>query len=199
MKLVVFSNSRPFERYLEGNLQDDFGILPQLQAPEPSADRVYLLHMTSMKPGGFEWLSKHAEGHSLAVGVCSDVPSIEEMLECVRLGARAYCNSHMAVDHYRQMLRLLRGGQSWFPPRMIEQAFLLAQNALHRNTPEELLQCLTPRERDVALAMAEGRTNRQIADRFSVKEATVKTHVTNIFKKLEVRNRTALVSLLKQS
>ncbi len=121
------------------------------------------------------------------------------MLECVRLGARAYCNSHMVATHYRQMLRLLAQGQSWFPPHMLEETFRLAQQAIRSEPSQDLLLRLTNREREIALSVADGKTNRQIADLHAIAVATVKSHLTSIFKKLEVKDRVALVLLLKQA
>ncbi len=199
MKLAVFSKSRTFDRFLEGHLDEEFELFSRLQAPEKDPQRLYLLHLSSMKFAGFEWMSRHVSAKTIPVAVCSDVPGIGEMLECVRLGARAYCNSHMTAAHYQQMLRLLGEGQSWFPPHLLDETFRLAQNATQAVSPDQLLQCLTNREREIALAVCEGKTNRQVADLHSIAESTVKTHLTNIYKKLDVRDRVSLLLLLKQA
>jgi len=198
VKLAVFSNSRPFERYLEGHLDVEFEVFSQLRAPRQDLQPLYLLHLSSMKPAGFEWMSKYVSGKTNKVAVCSDVPGVGEMLECVRLGARAYCNSHMATAHYQQMLRLLKEGQSWFPPPLLDETFKLARFAIQPAPPKQLLQSLTKREREIALAVSEGKTNRQVADLLTISEVTVKTHLTSIYKKLDVRDRVSLLLLLKQ-
>ena len=196
MKLVVFSTSRPFQRFLTGSLETDFEFRQRLQAPD--GDQLYLLHLSSFKFAGFEWMLKHVSGRPVTVAVCSDIPVVDEMLEAVRLGARAYCNSHMAAGNYRQMLRLLSQGQSWFPPHMLEETFKLAQQAIRSRPGENLLQGLTTREREIALAVSDGKSNRQVADMYAISEATVKTHLTNIFRKLDVSDRVGLVLLLKR-
>ena len=196
MKLVVFSTSRPFQRFLTGSLETDFEFRQRLQAPD--GDQLYLLHLSSFKFAGFEWMLKHVSGRPVTVAVCSDIPVVDEMLEAVRLGARAYCNSHMAAGNYRQMLRLLSQGQSWFPPHMLEETFKLAQQAIRSRPGENLLQNLTIREREIALAVSNGKSNRQVADLYAISEATVKTHLTNIFRKLDVSDRVGLVLLLKR-
>jgi len=196
VKLVVFSTSRPFQRFLTGSLETDFEFRQRLQAPD--GDQLYLLHLSSFKFAGFEWMLKHVSGRPVTVAVCSDIPVVDEMLEAVRLGARAYCNSHMAAGNYRQMLRLLSQGQSWFPPHMLEETFKLAQQAIRSRPGENLLQGLTMREREIALAVSDGKSNRQVADLYAISEATVKTHLTNIFRKLDVSDRVGLVLLLKR-
>lgn len=52
---------------------------------------------------------------------------------------------------------------------------------------------LTQREKDVLLLIKQGYTNREIANKLYVTEFTVKSHVSNIFKKLNVKNRTRAI------
>jgi DNA-binding NarL/FixJ family response regulator len=91
-----------------------------------------------------------------------------------------------------------RQGQSWFPPHMLEETFKLAQQAIRSRPGENLLQGLTTREREIALAVSDGKSNRQVAEMYAISEATVKTHLTNIFRKLDVSDRVGLVLLLKR-
>jgi len=199
MKLIVYSSSRSFEQFLNEHLDTRFEFCPQLRAPSDDPEQLYMLHISSMELDCYEWLLKYVSGKPTRVGVCSDIPNIREMLECVRLGAKAYCNSHMATLHYHQMLQLLANGQSWFPPQMLDETFRLAQQAANPSSNQEQLEILTNREKDIALAVGEGKSNRQIADLFDISEPTVKTHLTNIFKKLELKDRVGLVLYLKQA
>lgn len=198
MKLIVFSVSRPFASFLDSHLTNEIEIHPTLSAPVDDSDQLYLLHISGMELEGFEWLLKHVSGKPIKVGVCSDLPNLYEMLECVRLGAKAYCNSRMAAGHYRQMLRLVGQGQSWFPPHLLDETFRLAQQAVKPQATETLLTDLTAREKEIALSVSVGKSNRQIADHFKISEATVKTHLSSIYKKLEIKDRVGLVLYLKQ-
>jgi DNA-binding NarL/FixJ family response regulator len=199
MKLIVYSVSRPFERFLGKHLDIALDFRTQLQAPTSDPEQLYLLHISSMDLDCYEWLLKHVSGKPVRVGVCSDLPNIREMLECVRLGAKAYCNSHMAAIHYHQMLQMLEQGQSWFPPQMLDETFKLAQQVVKPAPDQKPLDMLTEREKDIALAVGEGKSNRQIADLYEISEPTVKTHLTNIFKKLDLKDRVGLVLYLKQA
>jgi DNA-binding NarL/FixJ family response regulator len=58
---------------------------------------------------------------------------------------------------------------------------------------------LTPREREVVLAVAEGRSNTEIAERLFLSPATVKTHVNRAMLKLDARNRAQLVAFTHQA
>jgi two-component system nitrate/nitrite response regulator NarL len=60
----------------------------------------------------------------------------------------------------------------------------------------EALECLTPREREVANLVAFGLTNRDIGLRLDMAEGTVKFHLSNVYRKTEVGSRAELVALL---
>lgn len=57
--------------------------------------------------------------------------------------------------------------------------------------PSRKLAALSAREREVLAAMADGLSNRELAERLFISERTVNRHLSNIFTKLDVRNRTA--------
>ena len=199
MKLIVYSVSPSFEKFLGQHLDTAFDFGSRMNAPSGDSDQLYLLHLAGMELDCYEWLLRHVSGKPIHVGVCSDLPNIREMLECVRLGAKAYCNSHMAALHYRQMLQMLDNGQSWYPPQMLEETFRLAQQASKTDPAQKPLTMLTPREKEIALAVADGKSNRQIADLYEISEPTVKTHLTSIFRKLDLKDRVGLVLYLKQA
>ena len=199
MKLAVYSASADFEKFIRAHLGADIDFHSDLPGPGEDQELVHLLHISSMELDCYEWLLKFVSGKPLRVCVCSDLPNIREMLECVRLGARAYCNSRMAQPHYQQMLDMITSGQSWFPPQMLDETFRLAQQASGARAETRPLDMLTEREQEIAMAVADGKSNRQIADFLDISEPTVKTHLTSIFKKLELRDRVGLVLYLKQA
>jgi DNA-binding NarL/FixJ family response regulator len=57
------------------------------------------------------------------------------------------------------------------------------------------IEGLTPREREVSRLVAEGRTNKQIAQRLAITAITVRHHLTSIFRKLAISNRFELICL----
>ncbi|MFT5664334.1 MAG: two-component system nitrate/nitrite response regulator NarL [Gammaproteobacteria bacterium] len=197
MALVVYSTSSAFRSHLDQVLTESATFNTALGKPALEDRQICLLHISSFHQQCFEWLRQYSRDSRLAVGICSDSPDIAEMLECVELGAKAYCNSFMQEALYQQLVRLLGSGQSWFPPRMLEQTFSLARTAMKGKDNELLLQELTPREKEIALLVVEGLSNRHIADRAYISEHTVKTHLTNIFVKLQIKDRVALVLYLK--
>ena len=197
MQLVVYSRSHSFATFLQRHLDRDFQCREDL-ASLLETDKLHLLHISSLQDEAFEKLLQISPGDS-RIAVCADLPNIGEMLESVRLGAKAYCNSYMAALHYQQMLQQLENGQSWFPPQLLEQTFSLAHQASNTQVSTKSLDALTSREKEIALAVAEGKSNREISTHFDISERTVKAHLTNIFKKLQLKDRVGLVLHLKAS
>ena len=139
-------------------------------------------------------------GASVAVGIADDVPDLDGLLAVTQHDTvRGYFNSYMADIHYHQMVAALGSGQTWFPPGLIAQALGLARNAAPaassasiKSGTEDWAETLTAREKQLALDVAAGKSNAEIASAHSITERTVKSHLTKIFRKLDVRSRFAL-------
>jgi DNA-binding NarL/FixJ family response regulator len=81
------------------------------------------------------------------------------------------------IDRFVDGVRRVAEGGSVLDPEVVSQM-------LGRRRPDGPLETLTPREREVLALMAEGQTNRAIAERLDVTERAVERHVTAIFEKL---------------
>lgn len=84
--------------------------------------------------------------------------------------------------------------------QVIEERYLLAPSLSSRPIPfepvlENVLTMLTGRERQVALLVSEGLSNKEIGRRLNVTDGTIKVHLHHIFQKLKVSNRTVLAGL----
>jgi len=107
-----------------------------------------------------------------------------QMIRALRAGARAYILKGHVHRELLATIRAVHAGQRKIPP---EVAAELAEHA----TDEEL----TSRETDVLRLIADGNSNKQIADWLSIGEATVKSHMTNILSKLHANDRTHAVAI----
>ena len=65
----------------------------------------------------------------------------------------------------------------------------------NRNDDEAIATLLTPREREIAVLVSAGMSNKEIAQRIEVSAGTVKIHLSNIFQKLNLNNRTSLAAV----
>jgi len=109
---------------------------------------------------------------------------IEDGLAVLRLGARGVVQKRFAVETLMEAIRAVADGLVWMPATL--QAELAAQL---RSAPAVKL---TARENEVVRCVALGMRNAEIAEQCQISEATVKTHINNIFQKLECRDRVEL-------
>lgn len=110
----------------------------------------------------------------------------------LQAGARGYLTKDAGVDEITRAIRTVHAGEALLDPsvqrRLLETiAAGSPPKGLHGQEPYP--DDLTPREVEVLRAMAEGLSNSEIAERLHVSEATVKTHINNIFSKADLRDR----------
>ena len=116
----------------------------------------------------------------------------ESIMAALSAGASGYLTKDATRDDIRRALEAAAAGQSLLDPA-VQSVLLEAAKAGTRPAAappaRELPDGLTEREADVLILMANGRSNREIADELFVAEATVKTHVNRIFAKTQSRDR----------
>jgi RNA polymerase sigma factor (sigma-70 family) len=109
-------------------------------------------------------------------------------------GASGFLLKDVSPDHLVHAVRLVRDGDALLAPsitrRLVERFARADPNAatLHRD-----LASLTPREREVLTLLAGGLSNTELAGVLQLSEATVKTHITRILTKLQLRDRVQAV------
>jgi DNA-binding NarL/FixJ family response regulator len=118
-----------------------------------------------------------------AVIVLTANESVETGLTALRLGARAIVHKRFAIESLMTAIRAVAEGLVWMPPAM--QAALVGQDG-------PAAKKLTARESEIVRYVAIGMRNAEVAARLSLSESTVKTHLTNIFQKLGIRDRIEL-------
>lgn len=113
-----------------------------------------------------------------------------QLLECLRLGVKGLLLKEQAAAQLVNGIRKVRAGGQCIDPRMSERA--LETLLRHESTAKGVAMNLTRREAELVRLVARGLRNREIAERLSIGEGTVKSHLHNIFRKLEVETRVAL-------
>ena len=141
-----------------------------------------------------------AHGNPPAILILTTFREDDAVQEAIRAGAAGFILKNSAPTVLPAAIHALADGHGWLDPSVTRE--LLEELATHPGAaiPASLeLQQLTPREREVLVAIANGATNTQIAREFFVSEATVKTHVHRIFLKLGLTDRAQAVSLAFRS
>lgn len=198
MALVVYTNSSSFKQHITSVLSESVTFDFRLRPVSPDANVIYLVHASAFPDELMSWLQESANSDAV-IAVAADLPVVKQMLDCSNYGVRGYVNAYMTAANYEQMLRLLRNGQSWYPPQLLSQALALARDVVNRQLDGDPLKLLTQREREIALAVADGKSNKVVANLYGISERTVKTHLTHIFKKLKIKDRVALVIYIQQT
>jgi len=111
----------------------------------------------------------------------------ELLYEGLDSGARGYALKAGSMDELLSAIERVAGGGSYVDPRL--DRILLSPRATAR-VPQ-----LSPREREIMHLMAEGRTAEAIGDEISVSVETVRTHVRNVIRKLQARNRVHAIAI----
>ena len=107
----------------------------------------------------------------------------EEIYQAVRAGAKAYLLKDAPLEELLSCIRNVDAGATCIPPA-------LAAKLAARMSGE----AMTSRETDVLKLLARGRSNKEIGSDLFVSETTVKSHVRNIFSKLNVMSRTEAIA-----
>jgi DNA-binding NarL/FixJ family response regulator len=138
-------------------------------------------------------VSREVNREKLRTRIVLLAASIDErqVVEAHRLGVGGVILKEMAPRLLLQCLRKVHCGELWIERRAAARAFdtLLQREAGMR----EIGLILTAREVEIARLVASGLRNRRIAQRLFVSEATVKTHLHNIYDKLNVESRGQLI------
>jgi RNA polymerase sigma factor (sigma-70 family) len=120
--------------------------------------------------------------------------------DSIRAGAKGYLLKDMPSEELAQAIRVVHQGYTQMGPGLLEKLMsnsvprpddVLEPDSVSQELPKELAQ-LTPREREVLELVALGLTNRDIAQQLYISEGTVKTHVTHLLTRLNLRNRAQL-------
>jgi DNA-binding NarL/FixJ family response regulator len=120
----------------------------------------------------------------------------EEHVRAFRLGAKGVILKDSARQTLTQAIRTVCRGDVWMDPRMSSAlAEELARGIGSESEPHTARQenGLTDRELEIVKLVASGYKNKEVGHTLSISERTVKTHLTNIFQKLGVRDRVGLV------
>lgn len=121
----------------------------------------------------------------------------EEVLAALTSGANAYCLKDIKPERLIQALELVMDGVLWIDPSIA--SILVNIVAQSKNEEGEILLSaedgeirnkMTPRELEVLAYMADGQSNKDIADEMNISIYTVKRHVSGIIEKLAVSDRT---------
>ncbi|MDL4815869.1 response regulator transcription factor [Actinomadura opuntiae] len=158
---------------------------------------VVLMDLRMPRVDGVEATRRIKAAHPrVEVVVLTTYADDESIFAALRAGARGYLTKDAGADEIARAVAAVRGGAAQLDPaiqrRLVEA--VAADRRPARRAGGELPDGLTRREAEVLALIAQGRSNAEIAGDLFISEATVKTHINNLFAKAGLRDRAQAVT-----
>ena len=124
----------------------------------------------------------------LAVLILTVSEDTNDLIECMRTGARGYLLKNINSDFLLNTIRKTVDGDSVLSPEMTSKLVTQLRTPPAENG-DALYKTLTPREKEILIWLAKGVSNKEIARKLDLTESTIKVHVQNVLKKLNLHSR----------
>lgn len=175
----------------DGNIEvieeasDGEGCLEKLGRVKPD---VLLLDINMPKKNGIEVLEEiKKKKMDVKVLILTVHNEIEYLLRAIDIGVDGYILKDSESSELKKAIHILMNGENYIQPNLIPA---LNNRLITRDADREKIDSLTKREMEVLIQVANGMFNKEIANELHISERTVKNHISNIFKKIDVSDRT---------
>lgn len=159
--------------------------IEKLQSVKP---QILLLDINMPKKNGIEVLEEiKRKNIDIKVLILTVHDEIEYLLKAVDIGVNGYILKDSESAELKKAINVIINGESYIQPKLIPA---LNTRLVARDVDNDKLASLTSRELEVLIKVANGMFNKEIATSLNISERTVKNHISNIFKKIGVSDRT---------
>jgi two-component system nitrate/nitrite response regulator NarL len=132
----------------------------------------------------------------IAFGVADDWDDVQA---CAATGVAGFVTRNSSVADLVQAVHSARRGELICSPRIAALMFERMRTGENRSEPQVQERALTTREREICELLERGLSNKEIARRLFIEQATVKNHVHNILEKLQVTRRGEAAATLRRA
>ena len=149
---------------------------------------VLLLDINMPNKNGIEVLEElRNKRDDLKILILTVHNEVEYLVKAVDIGVNGYILKDSESAELKKAIEAIVNGENFIQPDLIP---LLNARLIKRDTDKDKIEQLTKREREVLIQVANGMFNKEIANSLLISERTVKNHISSIFKKIEVFDRT---------
>lgn len=189
-----FSEIEDFEIVGEGGSRDDAIRIAREFCPD-----VMLIDI-SMPGSGLETITDALEYcPTLKIVMLTVSEASDDITKALKLGAKGYVLKGIGSRGLAEVVRTIAAGGSYVSPALSAQLIAgLSASAEAVEQPDPMAE-LTDREQEVLTLVASGLSNKRVARELDLHEKTVKHHMTRIFSKLKVSNRTEAALALRDA
>ncbi|WP_352420714.1 response regulator transcription factor [Proteiniborus sp.] len=121
----------------------------------------------------------------------------EYIIQGLKNGADGYLLKDISSEELVKAIQTVYEGNILLQPDVAKKIVnSMEENATNKNIKRDSLKELTRREKEIALLIGEGKSNKEIAETLFITEGTVKNHITKILDKLDLRDRTQLALII---
>ncbi|MCI8615193.1 DNA-binding response regulator [Parablautia intestinalis] len=149
---------------------------------------ILLLDINMPNMNGIEVLKKMKEEDKLVkILLFTAYEKTDFLLQAFDLGVDGYILKKSNSKELKKAINIIISGDSYIQPSLLP---LLNSRLISRNLEQKKIKLLTKREMEILIQVAGGMFNKEIAINLNISERTVKNHLSNIFKKIDVSDRT---------
>ena len=149
---------------------------------------VLLLDINMPEKNGIDVLKQmKADQSQIRVLILTVHNELEYLISAVDIGVDGYILKDSESSELKKAIRVVRDGESYIQPKLIPA---MNNQLINRDADKDKIASLTNRELEVLVQVANGMFNKEIATSLNISERTVKNHISNIFKKIDVSDRT---------
>lgn len=178
-------------------LEDDIEVVAQAGDGEEAIEKaqeydidVILLDINMPKTNGIETLRRLKDlGIRSKIIILTIHEDREYLFETMKIGANGYVLKDSDADGLIKAIKDVNDGKTYIQPSIASILVEELNDKERKDSNYEKIESLTKREYEVLILVAEGLNNKEIANKLFISEKTVKNHVSNIFKKIEVNDR----------
>jgi len=159
-----------------------------LKKLKTTAPDILLLDINMPNKNGIEVLEEiHAKNINVKVLILTVHNEVEYLVKAVDIGVDGYLLKDSESSELKKAILAVLNDECYVQPNLIPA---LNSRLIARDVDKEKIESLTRRELEVLIQVANGMFNKEIATTLNISERTVKNHISNIFKKIDVADRT---------